>query len=74
MHHAEKRKSLFFSLFRLNDCDLTDEDCVSLASPLILNFSNLRELDLSENKLGDFGVKLLLAGPESHLSKLATFK
>uniref|UniRef100_A0A672KLQ3 Uncharacterized protein n=1 Tax=Sinocyclocheilus grahami TaxID=75366 RepID=A0A672KLQ3_SINGR len=47
---------------------------VSLASPLILNFSNLRELDLSENKLGDSGVKLLFAGPESHLSKLATFK
>lgn len=58
---------------KLNDCDLTDEDCVSLAF-LILNFSNLRELDLSENKLGDSGVKLLFAGPESHLSKLATFK
>ncbi|XP_067306386.1 ribonuclease inhibitor-like [Pseudorasbora parva] len=59
---------------KLNDCDLTDEDCVSLASALILKPSNLREMDLSENKLGDSGVKLLSAGPESHLSKLTTFK
>ncbi|XP_052433066.1 ribonuclease inhibitor [Carassius gibelio] len=59
---------------KLKDCDLTDEDCFSLASPLIVNFSNLRELDLSDNKLGDSGVKFLFAGPESHLYKLATFK
>ncbi|KAL1261167.1 hypothetical protein QQF64_008994 [Cirrhinus molitorella] len=59
---------------KLNDCDLTDENCVSLSSALRLNILNLRELDLSENKLRDSGVKFLFAGPESHLSKLATFK
>ncbi|CAM4548227.1 unnamed protein product [Leuciscus chuanchicus] len=43
----------------LCDCGVTDEGCAALASALRSNPSHLRELDLSENKLGDSGVKLL---------------
>ncbi|XP_056099065.1 NACHT, LRR and PYD domains-containing protein 12-like [Rhinichthys klamathensis goyatoka] len=40
-------------------CGVTDEGCVALASALRSNPSHLRELNLSDNKLGDRGVKLL---------------
>ncbi|XDV33191.1 hypothetical protein PO909_003714, partial [Leuciscus waleckii] len=43
-------------------CGVTDEGCAALASALRSNPSHLRELDLSENKLGDSGVKLFSAG------------
>ncbi|XP_067224515.1 NACHT, LRR and PYD domains-containing protein 12-like isoform X1 [Chanodichthys erythropterus] len=43
----------------LNGCDVTDEGCAALASALRSNPSHLRHLDLSENYLGDSGVKLL---------------
>ncbi|KAG1925762.1 NLR family CARD domain-containing protein 3-like [Pimephales promelas] len=43
----------------LMDCGVTDEGCVALASALRSNPSHLRELDLSDNKLGDSGVKQL---------------
>ncbi|XP_048050951.1 ribonuclease inhibitor-like [Megalobrama amblycephala] len=43
----------------LSYCGVTDEGCAALASALRSNPSHLRELYLSENKLGDFGVKLL---------------
>ncbi|XDV33287.1 hypothetical protein PO909_003747, partial [Leuciscus waleckii] len=43
----------------LEDCSVTDEGCAALASALRSNPSHLRELDLSKNKLGDSGVKLL---------------
>ncbi|XP_017576614.1 NACHT, LRR and PYD domains-containing protein 3-like isoform X1 [Pygocentrus nattereri] len=43
---------------QLCDCGITEEGCVPLASALKLNLS-LRELDVSYNKLGDSGVKLL---------------
>ncbi|XP_048036390.1 NLR family CARD domain-containing protein 3-like isoform X3 [Megalobrama amblycephala] len=45
---------------RLSDCGVTDEGCAALASALRSNpSSHLRKLDLSLNKLGDSGVKLL---------------
>uniref|UniRef100_A0A8C1PL52 NACHT domain-containing protein n=1 Tax=Cyprinus carpio TaxID=7962 RepID=A0A8C1PL52_CYPCA len=53
-------------------CGVTDEGCAALASALRLNPSHLRELDLSENKLGD-SVKLLsdvLQNPHCKLEKL----
>ncbi|XP_051717747.1 NLR family CARD domain-containing protein 3-like isoform X4 [Ctenopharyngodon idella] len=43
----------------LSDCDVTDEGCAALASALRSKPSQLRILDLSENKLGQSGVKLL---------------
>ncbi|XP_042601257.1 NLR family CARD domain-containing protein 3-like [Cyprinus carpio] len=44
---------------QLSDCGVTDEGCAALASALRSNPSHLRELDLSGNKLGVSGVKLL---------------
>ncbi|CAM4548743.1 unnamed protein product [Leuciscus chuanchicus] len=43
----------------LRECGVTDEGCAALASALRSNPSHLRELNLSGNKLGDSGVKLL---------------
>uniref|UniRef100_A0A672NEI8 NACHT LRR and PYD domain-containing protein n=1 Tax=Sinocyclocheilus grahami TaxID=75366 RepID=A0A672NEI8_SINGR len=40
-------------------CGVTDEGCAALASALRSNPSHLRQLDLSVNKLGDSGVKLI---------------
>ncbi|XP_016361483.1 ribonuclease inhibitor-like [Sinocyclocheilus anshuiensis] len=44
---------------QLRDCGVTDEGCAALASALRSNPSHLRYLDLSGNKLGASGVKLL---------------
>ncbi|XP_050957992.1 ribonuclease inhibitor-like [Labeo rohita] len=43
----------------LVDCDITDEGCAALTSALRSNPSHLRELNLSRNKIGKSGVKLL---------------
>ncbi|XP_050956644.1 ribonuclease inhibitor-like [Labeo rohita] len=57
---------------RLWDCGITDEGCAALASALRSNPSHLRELNLSENKLGD-SVKLfsdVLQNPHCKLETL----
>ncbi|XP_042594938.1 NACHT, LRR and PYD domains-containing protein 12-like isoform X1 [Cyprinus carpio] len=54
---------------RLINCGVTDEGCVALASALGSNTSHLRELDLSDNKLGD-SVKLLSALKDDPYYKL----
>ncbi|XP_050975872.1 NACHT, LRR and PYD domains-containing protein 3 isoform X2 [Labeo rohita] len=55
---------------QLTDCGVTDEGCAALASALKSNPSQLRQLDLSRNKLGDSGVTLLSAGLEDPHCKL----
>ncbi|XP_017538986.1 NACHT, LRR and PYD domains-containing protein 3-like isoform X1 [Pygocentrus nattereri] len=53
-------------------CDLTEKSCAVLSSVLSSNSTNLRVLDLSDNKLHDSGMKLLSAGLKSQCCKLET--
>ncbi|XP_016388007.1 NACHT, LRR and PYD domains-containing protein 3-like [Sinocyclocheilus rhinocerous] len=58
---------------QLWDCSIGEESCAALISALRSNPSHLRELDLSCNKPGDSGVKLLsalLEDPHCKLEKL----
>ncbi|XDV40963.1 hypothetical protein PO909_009932 [Leuciscus waleckii] len=59
---------------RLRDCGVTDEGCAALASALRSNPSHLRELGLTENKLGDSGVKLLKDLKDDPHYKLKTLR
>ncbi|KAL1251899.1 hypothetical protein QQF64_019695, partial [Cirrhinus molitorella] len=57
----------------LDDCRITEEQCVILTSALKSNPSHLRELELIWNELGDSGVKNLsdlLMNPQFKLEKL----
>ncbi|KAI2657315.1 NLR family CARD domain-containing protein 3 [Labeo rohita] len=60
---AEKLKVLQYLLpvikVHLSDCGVTDEDCAALTSVLRLNPSQLRELDLSNKKIRDLGIRFL---------------
>ncbi len=47
----------FVFLYRLNNNSITAEGCAALTSAINSNPSNLKELDLSGNKLGDSGIK-----------------
>ncbi|KAK9961803.1 hypothetical protein ABG768_007203, partial [Culter alburnus] len=60
---------------QLRDCGVTDEGCAALASALRSNPSHLRELSLSENKIGK-SVNLLsdvLQDPHCKLEKLLSY-
>ncbi|XP_066547492.1 ribonuclease inhibitor [Amia ocellicauda] len=57
----------------LSDCQVSEKGCAALASALSSNPTTLRELDLSLNRTGDSGVKLLFAlleDPNCKLGKL----
>ncbi|XP_073699882.1 NACHT, LRR and PYD domains-containing protein 3-like [Garra rufa] len=56
----------------LNSCSIGEEGCAALISALRSNPSHLRLLDLSYNKPGDSGVKLLSALLEDPHCKLET--
>ncbi|XP_051515721.1 NACHT, LRR and PYD domains-containing protein 12-like isoform X2 [Myxocyprinus asiaticus] len=58
---------------QLSNCSITNKGCTDLALALSLNPSHLRDLNLSDNKPGDSGVKLLsdlLKDPRCKLEKL----
>ncbi|CAI5657518.1 unnamed protein product [Oreochromis niloticus] len=46
----------------LSGCNLSERSCTILCPVLNFQFSSLRELDLSNNDLQDFGVRLLSSG------------
>ncbi|KAL1254745.1 hypothetical protein QQF64_016974 [Cirrhinus molitorella] len=56
----------------LRYCGVTDEGCSALTSALRSNPSHLTQLDLSMNKLGDSGVKLLSDLKDDPCCKLKT--
>ncbi|XP_076729664.1 NLR family CARD domain-containing protein 3 isoform X2 [Maylandia zebra] len=58
----------------LAECNLSERSCDGLSSVLSSQSSSLRVLDLSNNDLQDFGLKILSAGvksPECRLQKLS---
>jgi len=57
-------------LYRLKDCGVTYEGCADLASALSSNPSHLRHLSVSENNLGDSGVKQLSSVLKNPVCKL----
>ncbi|KAB5574580.1 hypothetical protein PHYPO_G00210590 [Pangasianodon hypophthalmus] len=56
-------KNQHFKLLKLGlcKCSLTEEDCAAVVSALRTNSSHLKELDLSENTIGNTGAKELSA-------------
>lgn len=53
-------------LYRLRSCGIREEGCAVLASALRSNPSHLRVLDMSQNEIGDLGMKHLSCVLENH--------
>ncbi len=65
-----------FFLYRLNNNNITAEGCAALTSAIHSNPSNLKELDLSGNKLGNTEIKKicdLMNSVEFRLEKLRLY-
>uniref|UniRef100_A0A087XGP3 B30.2/SPRY domain-containing protein n=1 Tax=Poecilia formosa TaxID=48698 RepID=A0A087XGP3_POEFO len=58
----------------LSDCDLSERSCEALAPVIGDHWSSLRELDLSNNKLLDSGVKMLWSELESQNLQLEALR
>ncbi|XP_054916876.1 NLR family CARD domain-containing protein 3-like isoform X2 [Poeciliopsis prolifica] len=58
----------------LNGCNLSERSCEALSSVLSSQDSRLKDLDLSNNNLGDSGVKLLCDGLKSPNCKLEVLR
>ncbi|KAI7801169.1 putative NACHT [Triplophysa rosa] len=61
-------------ILKLMYCGVTDEGCAALASVMKSNTTDLKELYLDKNELGDSGVKLLSAALENSHCKLELLK
>ncbi|KAI4894742.1 hypothetical protein NFI96_006102 [Prochilodus magdalenae] len=59
-------------ILKLNKSSITEEGCAALSSALCLNPSHLIELDLSENELGNSGVKKICSLLSNQNCKLQT--
>ncbi|XP_062861068.1 NACHT, LRR and PYD domains-containing protein 12-like [Trichomycterus rosablanca] len=55
-------------------CSLTENDCTTLVSALSMNPSHLTDLDLSENPIGNSGVKKLVPLLQNHQYNLERLK
>ncbi|KAI4884410.1 hypothetical protein NFI96_013783 [Prochilodus magdalenae] len=55
-------------------CELTKKSCAGLVPVLISESSRLRKLHISQNKIGDSGVKLLTDGLKNPLCKLESLR
>uniref|UniRef100_A0A8C6U640 NACHT domain-containing protein n=1 Tax=Neogobius melanostomus TaxID=47308 RepID=A0A8C6U640_9GOBI len=69
-------KLLYYNVlyFSLSDCSLSESSCGQLASVLGSEFSSLRNLDLSDNRLRDTGVEVLCSGLMSVNCRLETLR
>uniref|UniRef100_W5M4U8 NACHT LRR and PYD domain-containing protein n=1 Tax=Lepisosteus oculatus TaxID=7918 RepID=W5M4U8_LEPOC len=67
---------IFFSNYKIyqSSIKMSKESCDDLVSALQSQYSTLKELDLSENNLGDSGIKLLSAALRDSKSKLETLR
>ncbi len=65
---------MFVLFCRLINCGVTAEGCAALSSALRSNPSHLRELDLSDNNVGDAGLKMLSALKDDPHNKLETLQ